>query len=192
MLSRVSVSEYHNERNFIRVNCTGHATWFCPTILYSSCKLDMTYFPWDKQVCGLEFGSWAYPIHIIDIHNYTPEGRQPGGDMTVFVGDGQWDFNNFTVERRLYHHQPGDISSLVYSLHLSRKPLHFVVNILVPCVTISLCGLLVFLLPPDSGEKVSLSVTILLSDSVFLLIIQESMPVQSLTIPRISKCTCFT
>ena len=185
----VSGSEEQNEKYFIRINSTGHATWFYPSILYSPCILDMTQFPWDKQVCKLAFGSWAYPIRIIDIHSYIPEGRGPGGDMTVYVGDGQWNFVNFPVERCILQLQPGNISTLVYSMHLHRRPLTFVINILVPCISISICGLLVFLLPPDSGEKVSLSVTILLSDSVFLLIIQESMPVQSLTIPRISKYT---
>ena len=186
---RVSKDGNENEKHFIRVDQDGNVAWLYPSILHSSCMMDMTYFPWDKQVCGLEFGSWAYPMSVIDIANYTPEEREPGGDTTVFIMDGQWTFVDFPVERQVYVHTPGNVSTLLYTIHLQRKPLYFVSNVLVPAISISLCGLLVFLLPPDSGEKVSLSVTILLADSVFLLIIQESTPVQSLVIPRISKQT---
>ena len=41
-------------------------------------------------------------------------------------------------------------------------------------------ALFVFYLPPDSGEKVSLGITVLLSFSVFLLRISENIPKTSL------------
>ena len=47
--------------------------------------------------------------------------------------------------------------------------------------------MLVFYLPPDSGEKVSLGVTVLLALTVFLLIVAETMPPQSETIPLIGE-----
>ena len=43
--------------------------------------------------------------------------------------------------------------------------------------------MLVFYLPPDSGEKVSLGVTVLLALTVFLLMVAEAMPPQSISIP---------
>ena len=47
--------------------------------------------------------------------------------------------------------------------------------------------MLVFYLPPDSGEKVSLGVTVLLALTVFLLIVAETMPPQSENIPLIGE-----
>ena len=37
-------------------------TIFWPPIvkLRSTCKIDITYFPFDDQVCRLKLGSWAY------------------------------------------------------------------------------------------------------------------------------------
>ena len=46
---------------------------------------------------------------------------------------------------------------------------------------------LVFCLPPDSGEKIALGVTVLLAFSVFMLAIAEKMPETSESIPLIGR-----
>ena len=45
------------------------------------------------------------------------------------------------------------------------------------------------LAPPPSGEKISLSITVLLSFTVFLLIVSESMPQTSLNVPLLGNYT---
>ena len=55
----------------------------------------------------------------------------------------------------------------------------------------SLLALLVFYLPPDSGEKVSLGITVLLSFSVFLLLVAENVPKTSEFVPLLGKNTVF-
>lgn len=47
--------------------------------------------------------------------------------------------------------------------------------------------LLVFCLPPDSGEKIALGITVLLAFSVFVLAIAEKMPETSDSMPLIGK-----
>lgn len=42
------------------VNHTGGVFWAAPAIFHSSCKLDITFFPFDRQMCHLKFGPWAY------------------------------------------------------------------------------------------------------------------------------------
>lgn len=44
-----------------------------------------------------------------------------------------------------------------------------------------------FWLPPESGEKIGLGITIMLSYAVFLLVIQDSTPPNSDYTPAISK-----
>ena len=48
-----------------------------------------------------------------------------------------------------------------------------------------------FLLPPESGEKVNLGVTVLLSICVFLLMVSEKIPETSDNIPVLSECSRF-
>ena len=44
-----------------------------------------------------------------------------------------------------------------------------------PCIVLAVLVFIVFWLPPEAGEKISLAMTILLSFSVFLLMIAENM-----------------
>ena len=61
------------------------------------------------------------------------------------------------------------------------------INVLLPCVMLSLLTLLVFRMPPDAGEKVSLSITVLLSFTVFMLMVSDNMPQTSNHIPILGK-----
>lgn len=81
---------------------------------------------------------------------------------------------------------------IVFNITLRRKTLFYTVNLIVPCVGISFLSVLVFYLPSDSGEKVSLSISILLSLTVFFLLLAEIIPPTSLTVPLLGKYLLFT
>ena len=81
-------------------------------------------------------------------------------------------------------------------------------NLIIPCMGISFLTVLVFYLPSDSGEKVilifvnkylptfcaqvSLSISILLSLTVFFLLLAEIIPPTSLVVPLLGKFVLFT
>ena len=65
--------------------------------------------------------------------------------------------------------------------------LYYTYNIILPIVLVTIIALGVFWLPPGSGEKISLGITVLLAFSVFLIIIMDNTPVNSETTPRLSK-----
>ena len=75
-----------------------------------------------------------------------------------------------------------------FSLALKRKSQYSIINVIVPIVLLSIMDLLVFWLPPESGEKASLGITVLLSFSVFLLVVDERMPRTSDAVPLLSEC----
>ena len=53
----------------IQVSHNGLNTWYIPAILKSSCGTDITFFPFDIQVCEMKFGSWTYLSHEINLTN---------------------------------------------------------------------------------------------------------------------------
>ena len=75
---------------------------------------------------------------------------------------------------------------------LRRKTLFYTVNLIIPCVGISCLSILVFYLPADSGEKVALCISILLSQTMFFLLISEIIPSTSLAVPLLGKYLLFT
>ena len=160
----------------------GSVGWNAPVVLTSTCKLDVTYFPWDKQKCHQEFGSWSHDSNVLDIRNTTPTG-----DSQNFIDDGEWTLILLPVYRKVTVYNNMTFSTLVYTVHVQRNPMYYVVNIILPCVLITFCGLLVFLLPPNSGEKVSLIVTIVLASTVFLLIVADAVPPQSYVVPLLGR-----
>lgn len=68
----------------------------------------------------------------------------------------------------------------------------YTVNLIIPCLFISFLTVLVFYLPSDCGEKVNLCISVLLSLTVFLLVITETIPSTSLVIPLVGEYLLFT
>ena len=81
---------------------------------------------------------------------------------------------------------------IFFNITLRRKTLFYTVNLIIPCVGISYLSILVFYLPADSGEKIALSISILLSQTMFFLLISEIMPSTSLAVPLLGKYLLFT
>ena len=42
------------------VSNDGSCLYVPPGIFKSTCKIDITWFPFDDQLCDLKFGSWTY------------------------------------------------------------------------------------------------------------------------------------
>ena len=51
---------------------------------------------------------------------------------------------------------PIPIIDIKYHVHLRRRPLYYVIYMILPTTVISFMSLLAFLLPSDSGEKIGL------------------------------------
>jgi Neurotransmitter-gated ion-channel transmembrane region len=70
-----------------------------------------------------------------------------------------------------------------FMLHLRRRQAFYVMNVIVPCSLLSVLVLIVFCLPPDAGEKISLGISVVLAIIVFLMTVAETIPRTSLHVP---------
>ena len=164
------------------ISSNGDIAYNFPTVITSMCPVDVTYFPFDTQTCLLKFGSWAYHGLHIDITNLSMVG-----DLASFVHSVEWAVESIPVTRNVIVYgcciEPyPDVS---FYIILDRKPLFYMMSLIFPCMLITAVACLGFMLPPDSGEKVSLEITVLLSLAVFLLVVSETMPPSSENFPFI-------
>ena len=79
-----------------------------------------------------------------------------------------------------------------FNVTLKRKFLFYTVNLIVPLVSHAFITVLVFYLPADSREKIALCINILLSLTVFFLMLAEIIPPTSLVVPLLGKYLVFT
>ncbi|KAI1722194.1 neurotransmitter-gated ion-channel ligand binding domain-containing protein [Ditylenchus destructor] len=160
----------------------GTVFWPPPTRLRSTCKISVTYFPFDSQHCSLKFGSWTYHGYQVDVTN-----RSINIDLSNYVESGEFELVSVHQKRRVVKYTCCEepYPDLTFYIHIRRKTLYYLYNIVFPCLMMSILTLLVFFLPPDSGEKIALGITVLLAFSVFVLAIAEKMPETSDSIPLI-------
>ncbi|XP_033637061.1 neuronal acetylcholine receptor subunit alpha-10-like [Asterias rubens] len=159
----------------------GKINWAAPVIFKSYCNIDVTQFPFDKQSCKLKFGPWQHDASEVNLNGT--------GDKSVFTSDGEWDMLDLDVETITSNYPDAPqytYKDVLYTVHFKRRSMYYVFNLVMPCVMVSGITILGFVLPADSGEKVSLGITVLLSLTVFLLLIAESMPPSS-TVPVIGQ-----
>ncbi|XP_055315251.1 acetylcholine receptor subunit alpha-like 2 [Sitodiplosis mosellana] len=178
---------------------TGKVYWTPPAIFKSSCEIDVRYFPFDQQTCFMKFGSWTYDGDQIDLkHINQTKGDnnkvELGIDLREFYPSVEWDILGVPAERheKYYPCCAEPYPDIFFNITLRRKTLFYTVNLIVPCVGISYLSVLVFYLPADSGEKIALCISILLSQTMFFLLISEIIPSTSLALPLLGKYLLFT
>ena len=133
------------------------------------CNLNLEKYPYDTQNC---------PLNIYDSH------LLPGVELQVrsyFFSQSWSESMSYSCEWYL-EAQKTEIVSLngidvpCVSLKVRRKPTFYTVCVVLPMVLTSFINTLVFLVPLQSGEKVSFFVSIFVSTSVFVSFFKDVMP----------------
>lgn len=116
-----------------------------------------------------------------------------GIDLQDYYISVEWDIMKVPAVRneKYYSCCEEPYPDIMFYINLRRKTLFYTVNLIIPCVGISFLSILVFYLPSDSGEKVSLSISILLSLTVFFLLLVEIIPPTSITVPLLGEYYSF-
>ena len=69
-----------------------------------------------------------------------------------------------------------NVPGVKFTLVLKRRPLYYLFNIIIPTVLLATLSAVTFVVPVDSGEKISFGIAILLAFSMFMLILQDNTP----------------
>lgn len=166
--------------------------WIPPAIFQSTCKIDVTYFPFDQQRCEMIFGSWTYTGNAVTLKFYKDRDYV---ELSDYWKSGTWDIVEVPGCLQSFNGSKWGVpteSQITFYITIRRKTLFYTVNLILPTVLISFLCILVFYLPAEAGEKVTLGISILLSLVVFLLLVSKILPPTSLVIPLIAKYLLFT
>ncbi|XP_065129427.1 neuronal acetylcholine receptor subunit beta-2 [Paramisgurnus dabryanus] len=168
------------------VSNNGEVAWLPPAIYKSACKIEVRDFPFDQQNCTLKFRSWTYDHTEIDLILLSDFASRDD-----FKPSGEWDIVSLPGRK---NEDPNDVTYLdiTYDFIIRRKPLFYTINLIIPCILITSLAILVFYLPSDCGEKMTLCISVLLALTVFLLLISKIVPPTSLAVPLIGKYLMFT
>ena len=170
----------------------GEVVYASLTILTFTCKINARIFPFDWQVCNMTFSSWNYhseQLYLLPLNSSDSLQNQ-------FADNGVWELTKIkirSVEKEYPYGQEGctncskKFPELNYSLFLKRRSAFHVLNLLIPCLLLSVINLLVYLLPPEAGEKIGLGITNLLALVLFQTLVAQTLPPSSDTMPIICK-----
>ncbi|XP_062583247.1 neuronal acetylcholine receptor subunit alpha-3-like [Saccostrea cucullata] len=156
-----------------RISYSGQVTWVPAGLLQTSCNVDMYRFPFDTQSCTFTIALWGYSpseARLIPHNNLTTVVT------SYYSENAQWTLKGTLMKRTAL----ADYDNLLeIGLILERKFLYFVINMLAPILLLSLLNPLVFVLPIESGERVSYAITIFLSFAVFMTLLSDNIPKSS-------------
>ncbi|XP_002742131.1 neuronal acetylcholine receptor subunit alpha-4-like [Saccoglossus kowalevskii] len=140
------------------VSHDGRVVWDYPALLKSNCAFDVTFVPFDQQTCRMFFGSWSYSSDQVTL----------SGDLAhldnLHTND-EWKLIDVTMATGMTVPLQGheSVEGVEMTVVLQRCNEFYLMFMLVPFIMIAGISMLVFLLPPDSGEKLSLCITNLLT-----------------------------
>uniref|UniRef100_A0AAV2KU03 Uncharacterized protein n=1 Tax=Knipowitschia caucasica TaxID=637954 RepID=A0AAV2KU03_KNICA len=152
----------------------------------TSCQLTIFYFPFDVQNCSLTFGSFLHTASDIQISAGLTSEEILQGSREVMYTVGEWKLADIRHAQNVLDFEGSRYSELKYYVILRRRPIRYVVNLLVPSIFMVTVDLLSFLLPPQSVDRSSFKMTLILGYTVFLLIMNDLLPVTGNTIPLIN------
>ncbi|KAK6187549.1 hypothetical protein SNE40_005547 [Patella caerulea] len=166
----------------LSVDNNGTVVWYIGRTTEIHCKMNLGKFPFDTQTCSIILLQWA---------SKASEVRLLKSDISspiLYEASGTWSLENSSItEEFVYGNTQNQIT---LRISLSRYPLFYVLTIILPICLLAILNPVVFLVPVESGEKISLPVSILLAYTVTLSALSELLPEVSENISILGVYVC--
>ncbi|KAJ7304922.1 hypothetical protein JRQ81_010595 [Phrynocephalus forsythii] len=170
---------------YVYIHHDGEVRNLKPVQVVTACSLDIYNFPFDVQNCSLTFTSWLHNIRDINI-SLLRSPEEVKHDKSVFMNQGEWELLHVLPQFREFSVGDSDFyAEMKFFVVIRRRPLFYAVSLLLPSIFLMVMDIVGFYLPPDSGERVSFKITLLLGYSVFLIIVSDTLPATAIGTPLI-------
>ena len=160
----------------------GTTFWNSPATFTTSCELHLADFPYDTQTCDLKFGPWNSDVSSL---NMTADSLPLTTDK--FIESSEWELLSVEKKRNSIKYACCDhpYSDVTITIKVRRKPLFYWFNFVIPYALLLLALWVGYFVPAQSGERVSLSLVILLAFSIFIQTTSAFLP-RSSELPSLS------
>jgi hypothetical protein len=140
-------------------------------VFEAKCPTDISKYPFDEQHCIFAFMAWAMPKYFICLSSVKDQAV-----LSYFYPHSDWTLLEYST---VAEDQGSNVDFYSFKIKIKRRALYYGVMVIAPTVLFALLNPLVFLLPVESGERVGLAMTILLSYAIFLTLVSSSIPASS-------------
>lgn len=154
----------------VRVSSNGDITWKPYVVFDTKCLINIKFFPFDKQVCSINIVAWNSDNSTVMLTK-GPVSFEVDDDLT----GGHWTISDPKVETLI----DDGMSFIIYMLTFTRKPKIYIFNIIIPMAFLVVLDIFTFIIPNDSGEKLSFSVAVLLSIFILMTVVTSLLPISS-------------
>ena len=171
----------------VAVKHYGLVVWYPTGEFVTSCEVDAFHLPFDRQDCSVivtDLVNWE------EYNNLTAFKEKPSYENAR--QSNEWTLLDANTAENHFKVDKSPQAEVVFTLSLKRQSSYYIITIILPITGLSVVGLMVFLLPPDSGEKISLSVACMMAFFITQMTIAEHLPSSWNRMPIISKFSIKT
>ncbi|KAL7853893.1 hypothetical protein AOLI_G00207370 [Acnodon oligacanthus] len=185
----VIISEFVDEGKspvipYVYVNSSGIVKNYKPIQVVSACDLEIYAFPFDKQNCTLTFRSWLHSVNEVDLALWR-SAEVIANDTREFMNDGEWELLSIPSHYWKMNLADRDYAHIQFNLLIRRRPLLYVVSVLIPSIFLMVVDVTSFYLPPNSGTRITFKTSILLGYTVFRVNLMDEIPATAIKTPLI-------
>ncbi|XP_044133593.1 5-hydroxytryptamine receptor 3A-like, partial [Bufo gargarizans] len=175
MIEEIVGARESTDAPYAFVNNNGRVFKNNPIHIMTSCSLDIYYFPFDILNCSLSFRSWLHSTQEINISFWrTPKDMQLVKESSE--NEGEWDIVSVVPCYQETTDHSLKFGLITFYVGIRRRPLFYIVNLILPSILLMIMDIIGFYIPPESGERISFKITLLLGYSVFLIIVSDTLP----------------
>uniref|UniRef100_F6UN36 5-hydroxytryptamine receptor 3B n=2 Tax=Monodelphis domestica TaxID=13616 RepID=F6UN36_MONDO len=169
---------------YVYVNSSGTIKNNKPIQVVSACSLETYAFPFDTQNCSLTFKSILHTVTDLDLA-FLRSTEDIEKDKALFMNDGEWELLSVPSTYHVMHNEAGDFAQIQFHVIIRRRPLVYVVNLLIPSIFLMVVDLGSFYLPPNCRSRITFKTSILVGYTVFKVNMLDEVPRSAMSTPLI-------
>ncbi|KAK1149472.1 5-hydroxytryptamine receptor 3B-like [Acipenser oxyrinchus oxyrinchus] len=169
---------------YVYVNSSGMIKNYRPIQVVSACSLEIYAFPFDRQNCTLTFRSWLHTVNEVNLTLWRSL-EDVENDKSAFMNEGEWELISVPSRYEQLHIDSRDYAQIQFNVVIRRRPLLYVVSLLIPSLFLMIVDVMSFYLPANSGTRITFKTSILLGYTLFRVNISNELPATAIKTPLI-------